>query len=261
MQVIADTIKNADSVLAELLSLISKTSILCEATTPLREAMKTSTTRKSPPVYVAETGKRMKENFIEDFGAEYPTVSSGISNGRLGHASYRLHDGIYKLGTVLITIKNRKFMVMSDDERTELHDSLLDAVADFAIYTVIAFQLHLASGDQCTLAVSKVCERRQVKPAILYGEMLQIIEGTGRKYYAYEQLSPVYADMLAIEPAFLAECEEQQLPLTEEMALEILSGELMTAAALDQLLKQNSDMESHEVDVDPVSLISRMCLE
>lgn len=261
MQVIADNIKNAESVLGELTTAITRVTALCEAATPLREAMKQGGPRKSPPVYVAETGKKMKENFIEDFGAEFPTLSSGISNGWLGSASYRLHDGIYKLGTSLITMKERKFMVMSDEERATLCEALKDVLADFAIYTIIAFQLHLTPGEQYTLAVSKLCERRQVKPAIFYGEMLQVIESTGRKYYAYEPLSPVYNDMLATEPAFLAECEEQRLPLTEEMAMDILSGELLVTMALDQLLKENSEMESTEVDVNPMSLISRMNLE
>lgn len=261
MQVIADTIQTADAVLGEMLSVIDISWALCEASTPIQVWMRTAKQKKSPPVYVAETGKQMKDNFIEDFRSAYPTLSTGIMNGRLGSASYRMHDGIYKLGTCLQKMKERKFMIMSDDERGQIHEAMLDIVADFAIYTIIAFQLHRAEEGVCTLSVSKVCERRHVSATILYGELLETIKKTGRTYYAYEQLSPLYADMLAVEPTFLAECEEQELPLTEELARELLDGETTAPQLLELLLKQNADVESKEVDVNPVSMISRMNLE
>lgn len=261
MQVTADNIHQADAVLNELLTVTDVTLDLADAATPLREAMKKFTTRKSPPVYMAETGRKMKEKFISDFSVEYPTISSGITNGRLGPASYRMHDGLYKLGTALRKMSECKFMVLSDDDRVVMHDALLDAAADFAIYTIIAFSLHLAPSEHCTLAVSSLCERRKVTPSVLYGELLDVIKNTGRSYYAYEPLSPLYSDMLATEPAFLAECEDQGFPLTEEMAREILDGTVPAAQVLETLMKQNADMESTEVDVNPFSLISRMSLE
>lgn len=260
MQVIADTIKNAEAVLGELLSVTDATWVLCEAATPIQEWMRTTKVRKSPPVYVAETGKVMKENFIADFGAEYPTLSAGVMNGRLGSSSYRVNDALYKLGNCLKTMKERQFMIMSDEERKELHESLLDVVADFAIYTIIAFRLYKAGDGYCTLAASKACERRQVSPAIMYSEMLGLLERTGRTYYAYEPLSSMYADMLATEPAFLAECEEQGLPLTEDLARSLLEGETTVPLLMEALLSQAADTESTEVDVNPISMISRMNL-
>ena len=95
MQVIADTIKNADAVLSEMLTLTDTAFSMAKAAAPIQELMKQSTTRKSPPVLAAESGKVLKENFIEDFRSLFPNVSSGVTNGRMGTASYRLHDGVY----------------------------------------------------------------------------------------------------------------------------------------------------------------------
>ena len=261
MRVVSDSVRDPEAVLEEMLSAIDTSWALCEACTPIQVWMRTAKQRKSPPVYVAETGKKMRENFIEDFRTAYPTLSVGIMNGRLGSTSYRMHDGIYKLGTCLKTIKDCKFMVMSDDQRQVLYDAFRDIVADFTIYTIIAFQLHRANEDVCTLSVSKACERRKVSPAILYGELLETLKRTGRTYYAYEPLSSVYADMLAVEPAFMAECEEQELPLTEELAQGLLDGETTVPQLMELLQKQNADVVSTEVDVNPISMISRMNLE
>lgn len=261
MQVIADTIKNADAVLSEMLTLTDTAFSMAKAVAPIQELMKQSTTRKSPPVLAAESGKVLKENFIEDFRSLFPNVSSGVTNGRMGTASYRLHDGVYKLGNALQTVQERKFMIVSDDERRELSEQLRDVVADFAIYTIIAFDLHNASQGTCTMAINKYCERRKVSPSILLGELMGTVQWSGRTYYAYEHVSPLYTDMMAAEPLFLTECEEQELPLTEELAASILDGRANAAQVMEQLLKQASEVESKEVSVNPMSLISRMSLE
>ena len=261
MKVISDGMMSADNILEESLTVIDRVWVICEGCQPISEWMYTTKERKSPPVFVAECGKKVKENFIEDFGSEFPTLSSGIINGKLGQASYRLHDGMYKLGTCLQRIKGRKFMVTSDDERKELHELLLDVVADFAVYTIIAFQLQQSTAGVCTLAVSKACERRQINPGLLYGEMMETIKKTGRTYYAYEPLSPVYSDMLADEPAFLAECEALELPLTEELAKQLLAGEFTPPLLMEYLLKQTLSTEQHEVNLDPIGMIKRMNLE
>lgn len=261
MPVIADAIQNADAVLSDMLSLTSAALSMTKALTPIQELMKNSTVRKSPPVLVAESGKVLQDNFFEDFSIAFPAVATGITNGRLGHASYRVHDGIYKLGTVMPAIKAKKFMIMSDEERKTLHEEMKDVVADFAIYTIITFQLHRSIEDVTTMATSKACERRQITARVMYGELLSTVESLNRAYYAYEPLSAFYTDMLAAEPIFMAECEENQLPLTEEMAHDILTGKTTSARVMEQLLRQTADMESKEVDVNPVSLIQRMSLE
>lgn len=261
MPVIADNIQNADAVLNDMLALTSATLSMSKALTPIQELMKASPVRKSPPVLVAESGKVLQNNFFEDFNISFPAVATGVTNGRLGAASYRVHDGIYKLGNIMRTVKERKFMIMADHERSELCEGMKDVVADFAIYTIITFQLHRSVDDISTMSVSKVCGRRRITPQVLYGELLSTVEALGRAYYVYEPLSPLYADMLAAEPLFMAECEENQLPLTADLAEDILSGKITSAKAMERLLREASDVESTEVNVDPISLIQRMSLE
>lgn len=264
MQVIADTLQNAEEILNESLSLLDVSLTLCDACMPFQEWMRVNKQHKSPPVYVAETGRKMKEHFIENFQTSYPALASGIINGSLGIASYRINDGVFRIGNCLIKIKDRKFMIMSDDERRTLYADMQQAVADLVVFVIITFSLHQFSTGVCTLSVSKLCDRRQVNPTIFYAELLQILKDTGRTYYAYEQLSTYYNELLAVEPIFLAECEEQDLPLTEDLAQKILDGEL-TAAAVKEMLtrtgKGGKGIEEKEININPFSMISRMNLE
>lgn len=260
-RIVADSIKNADTIIEELFDLYHRADVLRDACMPLQMAVRNGGPRKSPPTYVAETGRVMKDRFIPDFRTEYPALSSAVINGQLGRAHNRINDAVYKLGNALILMKDRKFMVISEEERQRLYDQLSDIMADVIIYTIIAFGLHKAESGHETLAVSTACEKRQITASVLYGNLLEDLKRTGRTYYAYEELSPVYNDLLAVDPVFLAECEENDLPLTEEIARKVVDGSMTAASAMVEVMRGAEDYETREIEADPFSIITRMKLE
>lgn len=259
MQVTKDAIKNANEILTELMSLTALADKLDQATLPLADLVKTSKVRKSPPVLIAEAGKIAKDSDVEDFEVMYPAVSSAIKNGTLDAYSRRIYDAMFKMGDVLLELRKAKYMVAKDDKRQELNSAAKDALADLVIYIICTFRLFDSSA--CTMAVSGYCERANITQDVLYGILLSSLEGTGRSYYAYEPMSPMYTELLANEPAFMAECEDKDLPLLDEHIARILRGEANVAEIMEELLKQERELSHEECNVSTFDLMSRMNLD
>ncbi len=259
MQIVKDQVENASSLLEELMSMMALAGRVDEATMPLAELMRRSPVKKSPPVLIAEVGKALKDCDVEDFEVMYPSISTAIKNGKLDVNGRRIYDAVLKMGDALIEIRKSKYMVAKDDQRQYLNSMAKDALADLAIYIICTYRLFDSS--TCTMAVNQYCERAQYSPDVLYGTVLGVLQGTGRSYYSYEVMSPLYSELMANDAAFMAECEDKDLPLKDEQVERILRGEATTTEIMDELLKQDNELVHEECAISTFELMSRMNLD
>lgn len=265
MLVKADNIKNAEQILLESVVLVDKSQAMLEATVPIAKLLRAPGKRKSPPMIIAETGRKLKDNFIESFEAEFPNLSAGVVDGTLGEFSYRAHDALYKLGNLLKVVKDKKFMIQKDSERLELHKLLQNVVADMCYFTIMTFNLNKAidpATEECTMSVSRFCDQNKITPSVLYSILMEKAQATGCSYYAYEPLSEFYTLMQNTEPDLVTQCQEQSLPLTDDICAAIINGEVTANAVYDTLQRQSKEgTVVQELDITPSTLVSRMNLQ
>lgn len=260
MQVIKDPIENAAAIMTETTGLLGLANTLDSATLPVAELMKVSKVKKTPPVLIAEAGKSLKEHDEENFEVLCPTLASAAKNGKLGDFSYRMHDAMYQIGEVILAARKVKYMVVKDDQRKQLNEMAKTAIGDLVAYLVNTFAMW--DSETSCMAVASYCERNGITQDLLYGTLLENMKNAGQTHRAYEPMSPVYTELMAADSVFMAECSENDLPLTDDQAMQLLRGELTSSEIMDQLTKGRVVTPfSKGEEVTPFNLLSRLSLD
>lgn len=253
-----DVLRSADKLLEEILELVEQVRIARENLAPFNEEKKKAF--GSLPRYVAHTKTGLESACISNFGVNYPTMEVVIQNGdATDDGMFRFHDGIFKLSKLNNALKEAKYIIKLNEERAKLTQLANEVIADFCIFLLIQYRL---ADSVPFLSVQNYCVKKGITASVLYGQVLNILEETGEKPYAYEAISPYRDDMLDIDANFLTECEEVRFPLTEEMAKKILAGEMSMAEANAALLEFLREREEETIeDVTPQNMLQKMQLD
>ncbi len=258
MKTIADTLPNADKVLTELLGFMESAQALAEASAPYAIA----SNGRALPRFIAETSTALKKALIPDFARYFPSLQDLVENGAGGTQSMgRLHNACYMFNQGQQVVHAAKCMLKDDNIRQKVTDLFRTTVGDIAVFICIQFGLHNLDSGEVTLAISKHCERCRLTPDVFYGILKQTMEDVERSWYAYEVMSPMYGPLNDFDPVFLAECEENFYPLTDDIAKRIVEGEVDVAEVRGTLVEHMRNTIETDVDVTPSTLVSRMQLQ
>lgn len=257
MKIVADTLPNADKVLVELLGFMSSAQTLADASAPYALA----SNGRPLPRFIAETSVALKDALVSDFAMYYPALQGLIENGDGGTQSMgRLHNACYSFNQGQQAVHAAKCMLKDDAVREKVMEAFRTAVGDIVVFICIQFGLHNLDSGEVSLAVSKHCERCKLTPDVFYGILKQTLQDVERSWYAYEVMSPMYQPLNDFDPVFVAECEENLYPLSDEVAKKIVEGELDVAEARGTLTEHMKNMVETDLEVTPATLVSRMQL-
>jgi len=211
--------------------------------------------------YIVASRTNLQALHLNNFDRAYPVVSGAVSNGRAeDFSSVRIVDGIYKIGQLNAKLQASKCLLKTDQERSEVRGILYAAIGDLALFMVMQFGLQQGS-DSVMLAVKEFCDARGMTPDVLYGELLNVIETLGQSAYGYEPVSPYYDDLMGLDPVFVAECEEAQFPLTEDLSKQIVQGSLSLEEArgmLGEFQRQSTQVEVK--GISPTNMVGKLNL-
>lgn len=198
---------------------------------------------------------------IKSFSMQFPHVTAMISDGRNSDAGmFRLHDGVYKMGQMTQKLQGCQYMVKVDAECLAIRELANKATADFIVFIIT--QYGLSQTDQHVfLSVSEYCDRAGITPEVFYGSQLNLLESTGETVYGYESISPYRDDLMDIDATFVAECEENNFPLSEDICQDIIAGTLSMVEARGKLQSWMEQLEQHEVkDITLSNMVQRLNL-
>lgn len=256
-KIVADNIKNTEALIRETTTLINAVTyaryMLCPFDADRKEEYKTL------PAYITSARKVLSQLPLADFDINYPTLESIVQNGNaIEDARARLHDAVYRLGELNKELRAKKFLVKLDTDRAALEELARVAAADLSIFLLTQFS-YPKYPDEVMLGVTQYCDSKGVTPDVFFGGLLAVLEEYNEKPYGYEALSPYRDRLIEVDPAFVAECEEHSFPLTEEMAIKIINGDMQISEARGELadhLRQSTEVEVE--GVTPLNMISRM---
>lgn len=258
MKVIADTIKNADAVFAEL-NAFSNTILEL-----YRDTMEYSRTdRKDPlPRFVSNTTLGMKSHLVYNFSAQFPNIASLIINGQGGGSGEvaRLYTGCFNFNEGQKAVQSKKCIFLSDADRTPVNTAFGTAAANIIVFLCSQFKLY-DYDNEVYMSVHKYCEQQGVTPGVLYDLLQGSLLEVGGTWCAYDTMSPLNAAMEDLDPIFLEECRDAGFPLTDELASKILDGELTVAIVRGNLDAYKSGEEEIEGEGTLSSFVDSMSLE
>lgn len=258
MKIISDSFKNADNVLLDLQEFKSIMMDMSDFIAPFEEAANGRTF----PRFVSETSTGLRKSLIKDFEVRFPAIKTLVSDGMSEKRGLsRLHDACFKFKEVQDSIYKAKCMVLDDEVRADLSCKLFDAVADVLVFIITQYSLNTLGNGEIVMSVQNYCEHQNITPDVFYGQLLQELKWTGRSWYAYESISPYYAELMEMDSVFVSECEENFYPLNDELAVKLLNGDVDVAYVRGLMLESNSSSEEIEVDMTPATLISQMRLQ
>ena len=258
MKTIANSLPNGDQVLMELLGFMSSAHELADAVAPYS----VSGNGRPLPRFIGETAVAMKKSLIKDFASYFPALQNLIENGDGGtQAMNRLHDACFMFNAAQQRIHKVACVIRDDASREEVWELLKTVVGDLAVFICIQFGLYNLGSGEVQMAIAKHCERVGMTPDVLFGTLKQEMDEVERYWWAYEVMSPVYNALNDADPVFLNECEENNYPLTDAMALRIIEGTLDVAEARGMLTEHMLANTERDVDVTPSTLVSQMHLE
>lgn len=261
MKVIPDSSKNAYNLLKEVHCLVNRELIASEWLAPYGPEAKKN--YPSLPTYIMAGKEALANSQLANFDANYPTIKEVLANGEsVDDGGKRLHDAIYKLGAANASLSKANYLVKLDAERTAIREQLLESAGDLIIYLIVQYELDKSMDGEVKLSVNALCEKEGITPAVLYGELLNQLEHTGVQVYGYESISKWNEQLLDIDPVFVAECEENNFPLTEDICQQICEGKLPIPEARNLLASFLRESEEKEVDgITPTNMIARLNLE
>ncbi len=259
MKIVNDKVSNAEGLLQGTMALLDSVLAMSDATLTLQQYAQKTGVRKSLPMFVAETAATLKKSISHDFKNEYPAIASVAVNGDTGGMLNRLVNAIYSLSNVYKELNACNCVVKADADRKRLHESILDIIADLSVFLCIRFELYTCADGVCTMAVANWCDHQRITPEVFYAMMLDNIKSTGREFYAYEEISETYTEMLREYPEFMADCEDNNYRLTDSIAKDILDKKLTIADATERFVKE-SGSEVEDDKLTPSSIIANMSL-
>lgn len=258
MKVIADFSPKAEQILLELITFEAKAKEIESLVAPYAVAGN----GRPLPRFVTETSVALRGSLVKNFGRSFQALQDLIENGYGSNAGVgRLHEACYLFNQVQQEIHAANCVLMNDEKRQELQNKMRDVVGDIVVFMAIQYQLYAVHTGNVMLSIQKHCERIKLTPEVFYGVLLQDMEDVERSWYAWEVISSLYGALNDFDPVFVAECEENLYPLSDEMASDILNGVLDVAAARGMLMEHMKTIEVSDVDVTPTSLVSKMKLE
>lgn len=259
IKVLEDNIKDAKALLSEAHALIG---LLTKAIPWVQGSQSEEAKRNGGPgKYIVLSRAALQSMQLTNFDRCYPTVAAVIANGRAEEfGNGRLVDGVYKIGQFNAKLQAAKYLIKTDNERQEVRELLYAILGDLALFIIMQFGL-ATNTDAVMLSVQEYCEAQRISPDILYGELLGLLEEIEQSPYGYEPISPYYDDLMGMDPVFVAECEEAQYPLTEDVAQRLLSGALSIEEARGQLAEFQRQVTQVEVKgIDPGNMVSKLNL-
>ena len=258
MKTVANTFKNADALLRELLAFEGVAMDMWRECAPYHKAGNGRTL----PRFITDTSVALKGLLVGDFSRAYPDIHYVVENGDGGtDASFgRLPEALYTFDAVQKEINGKNCVLMDDKTREAISEKLALVVGDIVVFTAVQFGLHRIEVGEVMLAVQSHCERVSISADVFYGLLLQDMKEVGQSWYAYEALSPYCAAINEFDPVFVAECEENLFPLSDSMAASLLNGEVDLVYARTVMNEYTKGSEEHDVDVTPSTLLSKMKL-
>ncbi len=258
MKAVADSFANADKVLSELFEFEQ---VALDMTEQLDTYANIGNGR-SLPRFITETSVALKQLLVKDFSLSYPNIQGLVENGNSASLSLgRLHDAIFKFNQVQQEVHKANCVIMVDVKRSELVEKLKDVVGDICVFIVIQYSLNRVADGELPVSIMSHCERVGITPEVLYGVMIDTLKNEGRSWYAYESISPVYQDFMDYDSSFLAECEDNMYPISDEMAQSLINGDADLSYIRGLLLTKVKDMVEEEVNVTPSTLLAQMRLD
>lgn len=261
MKVIPDSNKNAYTLLREVHTLLNRELVSAEWLAPYGSEAKKS--YPTLPSYIMAGKVALSKAGLANFNANYPTIKEVIANGEtVEDGSKRLHDAIYKLGSANDSLVKFNYLVKLDADREDIRQQLLQSAGDLILFLIVQYELDKSMDGEVKLSVNAFCEKEGVTPAVFYGELLNQLELTGVQVYGYESISKWNEQLLDIDPVFVAECEENNFPLIDDICQLICDGKLSIPEARNQLAAFLKESEEKEVDdISPTNMIARLNLE
>lgn len=261
MKVVSDKYNEAYPLLREVVSLTEELLAAAEWLEPYGPAHRDK--YPSLPTYIVAGRKHLANARIAKFDINYPTIKRVVANGCANSdASKRLNDAVYYLGSVNEQLVACGYLIKLDSDRQRAQELLLKSAGDLVIYLMSQYEIDKCLDGEVRLSVNTLCEERKVSPSVFYGELLSWLERTGVEVYGYESLSPWNEPLLEIDPVFVAECEENSFPLTEDICKRIVDGKLTIPDARALLVKFLRESEEVEVtDMTSTNMIARLKLD
>ena len=258
MKIVSDSFKDADKVLADLLTFEDVAKGIADNIAPFAIGGK----GRALPRYVVETSQALRPLLVKDFSMYFPAISAIVINGEGDDQSYsRIHDACFIFHEVQTIISENHCVIRDETLRKDLYDRMCKVVGDIVVFICIQFKLYRLEDEEMMLSISRYCESTNVSADVFYGLQLQTLGDYKQSWYSYEVLSPYYSAMVDFDPIFLAECEENFYPLTDDLSAKILDGTLDIPSLRGKFLEMSANTEISETRETPMSLIEKMKLE
>lgn len=258
-KVLRDTIKNADRALREMEELTLALKTCADWSAPY-----TGTVRmkyKSAPAYFVASRKELMGAPISNFHVNYPTLAKMAEDSEASDTSMkRLNSAIYNISLLNEKLKETSYMPKTDVDRAECVRLAKQAMADLVVFTLIQFRVG-DTEDGTLMSVQQFCNDRNITPDIYYGTLLTTLDETGCSIYGYEAPSPYYDNLMAIDASLMAECEECDFPLTDELAEQLVNGSLELVEFRGMVVEHAKKQKDNELkDLTPGNMLQRLSL-
>ncbi len=240
-KVIADEFHNASATLLELLDFESVALKFYENLLPFSSC----TERVSLPKYIVNTSTELHKLLITDFGQYFPTIKRLLVDGKgnTEHSFWRIQDACFRFSNIQQAVYEKGCKILDDAIREDLSEEMSTVVSDLVVFIAIQFGLYTADQSEVYRSVEEYCDANGVTVDVLYGTLLSDLESVEGSWYAFEPISPCYQDVMRLDPTFLDECEENTYPLTDDVAMKIINGDMTLNAARKLMYSSGSKSE------------------
>lgn len=256
-KIVRDVVDDAEELLVEVSELLEELVGVLNGLAPSSERPENT----SIPNYILVVSKNMLSKAkLANMDACYPALAKAIPSGQCGVATPRLHDGIFKLGELNTSLVSNKFIIKSDTERAQLRTLCKEVIADFAIFSILLFNL-VGKDGEVFLSVAEYTNKCGISVDVLYGIMLRFLELAEAEPYGYEYISPYYDALMEIDSDFIDACEEANFPLTSDLADKIVAGRLSIPKAQLLLETYIKNVKADVVDdITPLNMLEKLRL-
>lgn len=251
--VIADNCPNASDIIVEAEAYIALLRELVEATAEFKPGA------GSLGKYFAQQTLKLKDKFIEDFGMAYASLATFIVNGAgKDVANHRLTQSVYGFKNAQKIIADNKFLLRDQTIAAKVRGLLVAALQDAIAFLLLQFDLWKVEENTVFRAVEEYWTLSGMGPAYMT-LLLDSFNSVGGQFLAYEEPSPVYAEMQRSYAAFLSECEENMWDITTERAKRLLNGDITIDSLRRELTSELPEIHDSG-SITPTALAGSMNL-